>query len=113
MPTVTQNGNYDKEAKDFKAHANTILPLRIEKETKLSKNQYMTFKLRTDPANVNSPIYEYTARYINGDEGARNGLLQWKKDIIKICYGQNITSALAKISLAQQLLKGEALSSFN
>lgn len=67
--------------------------------------------LATNPADAKSPIYEYTAWYFNGDEGARCSLW-FKKDVVQIRLGQNTTNATAEINIAIQLLKDGALLSF-
>jgi hypothetical protein len=108
----TENPTYDKEAKAMKAHADAILPLRFEKDTKLAKDQYTTFKLRTDPTSANSPTYDYVARHVTGDEGTRYAL-RYRKDLETIWRGHNVTTVAGKLPLARQLLKGEALSAFN
>ena len=49
----------------------------------------MVFKLRTTPADAASPMYEYTAAYISGDEGTRRAL-RFLKDVTAVFAGLNI-----------------------
>jgi hypothetical protein len=76
----------------MKAHADTILPLRFQKDTKLTKDQYTTFKLPTDPTSANSPTYDYVARHVTGDEGTRYAIKYRKKDLETIWRGHNVTT---------------------
>jgi hypothetical protein len=48
-----------------------ILPLQLEKNRVIPKDQQVIFKLRTDPANVASPTYQMTMVILNGTEGCR------------------------------------------
>ena len=89
-----------------------ILPLKLDREKKLPKDQSLTFKLRTDPADAASPIYEYTVPYVHGHEGARTAI-QFKKDLTTVCTGMNITTVPNSRIMAQRILKGEAKAAFD
>jgi hypothetical protein len=76
-----------------------------------NKTQLISLKLRTDPANADSPVYEKTIPvFIDGD--AEEWLIR-KKDILQALAGLNIHGGPAKYTLARRFLAGSALAKFN
>ena len=87
--------------------AENLLPLRLDKERKLSKDQSITYKLRTDPTSATSPIYELTVPYLLGDESVRQ-VLEWSIQMTSVMQGTNTTTPDAMCQLFSRTLKGEA-----
>ena len=78
-----------------------------EDETKLAK-----WKLRTDPANAASPVYDFKMRKLSGGETLRQGI-RFMNDIIKVCNGLDLTTAVNQMTIYRQMLSGEPLTQFN
>ena len=77
----------------------------------LVKGQYITLKLRTTPGNVDSPTYDLPFPYFSS--GAPETWLRFKRNILKVIIGQNITAGPPKYALARRTLKGDALAEFD
>ena len=66
-----------------------ILPLQLEKNRVIPKDQQVIFKLRTDPAVATSPTYQMTMVILNGTEGCR-AAIKLVTDLETVCTGLNI-----------------------
>ena len=70
---------------------NHIIPLEDdEAHHKLTKENSVTWELRTVPADGNSPTCEVLTRVPSGEESVRQ-MLRWAKDLDKVCIGLNAT----------------------
>ena len=73
-----------------------IIPLADdEAHHKLTKENSVTWELRTVPADGNSPTHEVQTRILSGDESVRQ-MLRWGKDLERVCAGLNATDLAAK-----------------
>jgi hypothetical protein len=79
----------------------------LEDETKMT-----SFKLRTTPAQANSPTYNFKMQKFDGSEDLRQGI-QFAYDMPKVITGLNITMAASKKALYLQVLTGPPLQNFN
>jgi hypothetical protein len=70
----------------------------------------MSFKLRSNPTEKNSPEYEMQAKIFA--TGSVEQYIWWKRDLYKILAGQHVTRAQDKFTMARRLLHGDALSVF-
>lgn len=102
---------HDKDLQGSNSKAENILPLKFTKERKLSKDQVVTFKCRTEPANADSTTYEVTVPILHGDEGPR-AAIEWSKKTINVCLGMNATTAHDQAPLYLRTLRGEVKSKF-
>ena len=80
----------------------------LEKEYK--KDGYLTCRLRTQPENENSPVYELNLPYFK--EGSPEELLIFLQQMDKVIVGQNLNTPAQKYSLARRIFLGEALTAF-
>jgi len=87
-----------------------IIPFDRLEVTVLRKDQYLSFKLRSNPQDEASATYELTVPYYRS--GTPEELLMFCENIQKVIVGQNITQGPAKYALAKRLLQGEALAQF-
>ena len=87
--------------------AENLLPLKLDKEQKLSKDQSITYKLRTTPSSATSPTYEVTVPYLLGDESVRQ-VLEWSTQMNAVMEGTATTTPDGKYQLYTRTLKGEA-----
>ena len=76
----------------------------------LNKNDYLTFKLRTNPTDSESTTYELSVAYF--DHGTPEELLKFLESLEKVIKGQNITGGPNRYTLARRLFKGDALAAF-
>jgi hypothetical protein len=74
------------------------------------EDHVMSFKLRSNPTDKNSPVYELMAKSFA--TGSVEQFIQWKRDLLKIITGQNITRVIDKFTMAKRLLHGDALAVF-
>jgi hypothetical protein len=70
----------------------------------------MSFKLRSNPTDKNSPQYEMQAKVFA--TGTVEQYIWWKRDLYKIIAGQHVTRAQDKFTMARRLLHGDALAVF-
>jgi hypothetical protein len=70
-----------------------------------------TFKLRCNPTQADSQLYELKARSF--DTGTVEQFILWKRDLDKILMGQNVTRPIDKFAMARRVLEGDALATFN
>ena len=86
-----------------------ILPLQLEKNRVIPKDQQVIFKLRTDPAVATSPTYQMTMVILNGTEGCR-AAIKLITDLETVCTGLNIprTEGATKRTTIHRVLTGQA-----
>ena len=77
----------------------------------MSKDECLTLKLKSDPADANSQDYELTIAYFNN--GTPEQWLKFLRDLKKVFTGMNVTTGPNKYNMARRLLEGEALAHFN
>jgi hypothetical protein len=78
---------------------------------KLHKDECLTFKLRSNPADEQSTTYELTIPYFTS--GTPEELLLFIKSVRKIFAGQNITDGPGRYAIMRRLLQGDALAAFD
>jgi len=66
------------------------LPLEVAPATEEDATKMATFKLRTTPADANSPVYTHTMRKMDGSETLRQAI-QFCYDIDTVITGLHIT----------------------
>lgn len=88
------------------------LPLKPEPVTEDSELKLAKFKLRTDPADANSPTYSFTITKLDGSEPLHI-VLHFYKSVRKIWTGLNITAAANMLNITRELVTGSALQQFN
>ena len=76
----------------------------------LNKNDYLTFKLCTNPTDPESMTYELSVAYF--DHKTLEELLKFLESLEKVIKGQNITGGPNHYTLAKWLFKGDALAAF-
>ena len=74
------------------------------------KGEYHTYKLRTQPTDSSSPVYDLSVPVF--DHGTPEVWLRFVKNLKSVFTGQNITSGPTQYALARCLLKGDALAVF-
>ena len=92
---------------------NAILPL-VPEEDNLDyedKTKVASFKLRTSPANADSPKYSFAIAILDGSSSARQAIT-WYNKVHKIFTGLDITTAPAKHNLIQELVRGAPLAAY-
>eukprot|EP00957_Ditylum_brightwellii_P183263 13959792-Ditylum_brightwellii.AAC.1 len=81
-----------------------------DNEKKLSLSDYQTYKLRTNPKDKKSAVYNLVVKYYK--VGTTEEQLQFMDDIAQVIKGQGIQDGDAAYSLFKSLLKGDALQVF-
>ena len=89
-----------------------VLPLVVDESINtLKKEDSVTYSLRTDPTDADSPTYKMTVRVLNGSESTRV-ILRWKKDVIKVLHGLNVTTIENKYTMAETMMRDTPLMLF-
>ena len=88
-----------------------IIPFEKEPPKDVSKEDRLTFKLRSTPTDANSTTYELKTYAF--DCGSCEEWLEHVKTYRKIVAGQNITTGPNCFAMIKRLLKGKALADFN
>ena len=88
------------------------LPLTpIEDEDIEDKSKLASFKLLSDPADVNSPKYSFSMRKLDGTENLRQVLL-WAKNVRTVIDGMRIQAPMAQNAMILQLCSGAAQTAY-
>ena len=85
-----------------------LLPLIPEEDEELDSSNSVSYNLRVDPTNTDSPTFKEHVRVLRGGESIR-ACLQWSQDSATVVTGLNITGAKATYDLFCNLLTGSAL----
>ena len=98
--------------KKTKNASNWFLPppilLERPEPKELEKDDYMTFKLKTNPASRNIAEYSLNVPYFR--DGSPEEWLKFLMNLKRLFEGQNITTGPHKFTMARRLLIGESLS---
>ena len=76
-----------------------------------AKGSYTTLKLRSNPAEENSPIYEIQVPYFKS--GTCEQYLEFMDKIQAVIIGQNLTTGPQRVAFMRTVLKGDAYMYFN
>ena len=87
------------------------ISLERPKARNYQKNDVLSLKLRSNPANADSQTYELTVPFFRS--GTPEEWLIVKRGIIKIMTGQNITTGPGQYAMSRRILDGDALARFN
>ena len=84
----------------------------IKEEEKLyAKGSYNTVKLRSNPAEENSPIYEIQVPYFTSGTCEQN--LEFMDKVQAVIVGQNLTTGPQKVAFMRTVLRGDVYTYFN
>ena len=99
---------------DFQRQAtpNAILPLIDDDVVTEDHTKTSTFKLRTNPADANSPKYTLTVPIIDETATVRQ-VLKWTMAVGKVTTGLNIADGANKHPIIQELCTGSRLVAYN
>ena len=88
-------------------------PIPLERPTvkELKKQEYLTMKLRSDPADANSQTYDLTIQFFK--TGTPEEWLLFQQDLNWVLTGQNITTGPQKFTMIRRLITGDTLAVFN
>jgi hypothetical protein len=84
---------------------------RCERSKDKDNEDVTVFKLRTNPANDDSPTYDLRA--LTFKSGTVEEYIMWKRDLTKIMVGQRVTDPAGKYAMTRRLLDGDALAAFD
>ena len=88
-----------------------ILPL-VPVAIKYPKERLLQFKLRTTPADADSPTYELSVPCINSTEGTRE-VLRWSSLMTQVFVGQNATTGPQHDGLVKRTVTETAETAYN
>ena len=94
-----------------KARRAPLVPFQREPVAEKAKHEVLTFKLRTDPADAGSTMYELTVPLFN--TGSCEEFLEFLTKVDQVIAGQALGNGPARYVLARRLLQGDALAAFN
>ena len=88
-------------------------PISLEQPVvkELKKQEYLTMKLRSDPVDANSQIYDLTIQFFR--TGTPEEWLLFQRDLNRVLVGQNITTGQGKFTMIRRLITGDTLAVFN
>ena len=69
----------------------------------LERSQYHTYRLRTTPADADSPTYELAIPFF--DEGTPEEWIKFRRRLKAVLKGQNVTQGPASYAVAKTLLR--------
>ena len=95
-----------------KPRVEAILPLLDDEPDEEDKTKIRSFKLRTTPADADSPKFAFSIAVLDEDASVRQAI-KWRLAIDKITTGLNITNGDAKHPVIQGLLIGSHLEAYN
>ena len=97
--------------KPSKAPVVPLIPLIKEEGKAYAKCSYTTLKLRSNPAEKNSPIYEIQMPYFKS--GTCEQFLEFMDKVQAVIIVQNLTTRPQKVAFMRTVLKGDAYTYFN
>ena len=86
------------------------IPLDRPVKRELEKGDYLVYKLRNDPADPASGGYDLTIPYFR--DGTPEQFLRFRKNLLKVFAGQNVTDGPGMFTIGRRLMDGDALSEF-
>ena len=90
-----------------------LLPLMEDTEQyKLDKANSVSYELRTQPGDNNSPTCKYLIWVLEATESIRQ-VLKWRKDVDKVSIGLNVNDFEAKKPLVETLMRTGPLALFH
>jgi hypothetical protein len=108
---VTYRSRTKKPMNWYLNRVNTIPPPILFKRSLWNKDaegaDTSTFKLRSNPSDKDSQLYELRARSFAA--GTVEQYILWKRDLDKIIKGQNMTRPKDKFEMARRVLYGDTL----
>lgn len=87
------------------------IPYEKEAKKTMEKGHYQAYKLRTLPADPDSPVYEIQVAHF--ESGTPEEWLKFMSNIDQVFAGQDVTTGPPQYSIVRSLLKGDALTVFN
>ena len=97
--------------KKMKAKRIAPVPLARPKQLKAVPGESHEHKLCTVPKDTDSPQHELTVPCFSS--GTCEEWLVFRKNLMKVIHGLNLTTGPTQLELARSLLTGDALSVFN
>ena len=93
--------------------APTVPPITLikEEDKAYAKGSYTTLKLRSNPTEENSPIYEIQVPYFKS--GTCEQYLEFMDKVQAVIIGQNLTTGPQSVAFMRTVLKGDAYTYFN
>lgn len=87
-------------------------PIALDRPVKreLEKGDYLVYKLRNDPSDPTSAGYDLTIPYFR--DGTPEQFLRFRKNLLKVFAGQNVTDGPGMFTIGRRLMDGDALSEF-
>lgn len=86
------------------------IPLERPERVELETNEYISLKLRTDPADAESQTYGMRVKYFS--TGTPEEFILFRRDVNRVLVGQHATTGPLKYNMTRRLLDGEALATF-
>eukprot|EP00957_Ditylum_brightwellii_P101068 7702992-Ditylum_brightwellii.AAC.1 len=104
-----------RTAPTMKRHSNSNVKQAVILFTRptprnLEHGTFHTYKLRTTPADTDSPTYELSISFF--DEGSPKEWIQFRRGLQAVCKGQNVMQGPTSYAVAKTLLKGNGLTVF-
>lgn len=87
------------------------IPYEVKKEGTYTKGNYMSIRLRTNPAEEKSPTYDITVPYFT--TGTCEELLHFLNKVQDVIKGQDLKDGPQKFAFMRQVLRGDAMSQWN
>ena len=90
----------------------TLLPLVPEATTPLTKDNLVSLMIATNHGNMaTSPKYKLSVLILRGGEPVRT-MLQWKRDVVKVLHGMDISTGANQYLMVQSLMVDTPLTLF-
>ena len=84
-----------------------LLPLVPEDDHELNSSNSVSYSLRVNPTDADSPTYKKYVRVLTGGEDVRT-VLTWVSDTALVISGLNVTQPGNEYTLLTNLVKGSA-----
>ena len=87
------------------------IPFEKPKKATLGKEDYLAMKLRSNPADEKSGLYDLVVPYFHN--GTAEEWFGFTKNLANVFIGQNLTTGPTQYAMARQLLQGNCLTQFD
>lgn len=112
MKTKYSTSNPKVNKQEAKTSPRLVAPIPLERPEILefNKGDGQTYKLKNDPSDADSPVFEVSIRYFSG--GSCEEFLIFETNLKVVFKGQNVTDGPGRFAVTKRILRGGALTTF-
>ena len=100
-------GNIPRKSTNKSGFLPPPIPFQKPEKATLGKEDYLSMKLRSNPAEEKSSLYKLAVPYFCN--GTAKEWFGFEKNVFNVFIGQNLTTGPTQYAMARRLLQGDCL----